>query len=77
MQWYNWFRVLLLFSPFSNTNSVTWIVTFYQLIPVVKGVMHKADNACSIRSTWLLSAGPISHNSIQLLIVTEDFVALY
>ena len=32
---------------------VTWIVTFYQLMLVVTGVMHEADNAYSIRSTWL------------------------
>ena len=25
----------------------------------------------------MLSAGPISHNSIHLLIITSDFVALY
>ena len=32
---------------------VAWIVTFYQLMLVVTGVMHEADNAYSIQSTWL------------------------
>ena len=32
---------------------VTWIVTFYQLMLVVTGVMHEADNTYSIWSTWL------------------------
>ena len=52
MQWYNWFRVLL-YSLNFITDFVTWIVTFYQLMLVVTGVMHEADNAYSIRSTWL------------------------
>ena len=44
----------------------------------VTGVMHEADNACSIWSNLVvLSAGLISHNSIHLLIITTDFVALY
>ena len=42
---------------------------------VVKGVMHEADNAYSI--LVVLSAGPIPHNSIHLLIITAAFVALY
>ena len=57
---------------------VTWIVTFYQLMLVVTGVMHEADNAYSIRCTWfVLSACLISHNRIHLLIITTDFVTLY
>ena len=48
MQWYNWFWVF-----FFNTDFVTWIVTFYQLMVAVAGVMHAANNAYSIRSTWL------------------------
>ena len=36
-----------------NTDFVTWIVIFYQLMLVVTGVMHEADNAYSIWSTWL------------------------
>ena len=48
------------------------------MLVVVTGVMHEADNTYSIWSTWLvLSAGPIPHNSIHLLIITTDFVALY
>ena len=46
----------------------------------VMGVMHEADNAYSIQSTWLLVvllAGPVPHNSIHLLIFTTDFVTLY
>ena len=39
---------------------------------VVTGVMREADNAYLV----MLSAGPISHNSIRLLIITTDFVAL-
>ena len=35
------------------TDFVAWIVTFYQLMLVVMGVMHEADSAYSIRSTWL------------------------
>ena len=31
----------------------TWIVTVYQLMLVVTGVMHEADYAYSIQSTWL------------------------
>ena len=57
---------------------VTWIVIFYQLMLVVAGVMHEADNAYSIRRTWfVLSACPISHNSIHLSIITTDYVTLY
>ena len=41
------------FEPFLNTDFVTWIVTFYQLMLVVTGVMHEADNVYSIRRTWL------------------------
>ena len=45
---------------------------------VVTGVMHEADNAYSIREHLVvLSAGSIPHNSIHLLIITTDFVALY
>ena len=43
MQWYN-----LVFSPFLNTN----FVTFYQLMLVVTGFMHEADYGYSIQSTW-------------------------
>ena len=50
--------VQLVLSPFCNTDLfytdfTTWIVTFYQLMPVVTGVMHEADNTYSIWSTWL------------------------
>ena len=63
---------------FLMTDFGTWIVSFNQLMLVVKGVVHEADNAHSIWSSWLcFSAGPISHNSIHLLITTADFVALY
>ena len=48
MQWYNWFWVFLF-----SLNFITDFVTFYQLMLVVMGVMHEADNAYSIRSTWL------------------------
>ena len=51
-QWYNWFLVFL-YSLNFITDFVAWIVTFYQLMLVVTGVMHEADNAYSIRSTWL------------------------
>ena len=45
---------------------------------VVTGVMCEADNAYSIqRSLVVLSAGPISHNGIHLLIIITDFVAFY
>ena len=46
---------------------------------VVAGVMHEADIACMLNPEHLvvLSAGPIPHNNIHLLIVTTDFVALY
>ena len=44
----------------------------------VTGVINEADNAY-LNSEHLvaLSAGPIPHNSIHLLIITTDFVALY
>ena len=41
------------------------------LLLAVTGVMHEADDAYSIRSTWLL-AGPISHISTQYI----DFVEI-
>ena len=44
---------LVLSFLFINTDFVTWIVTSYQLMPVVTGVMYEADNVYSIRSTWL------------------------
>ena len=49
---------------------------------VVLGVMHdEADTAYSFRSIWLsrlvvLSAGLVSHNSIHLLKIATDFLAL-
>ena len=43
MQWYNWFCVFF-YSSNSITDFVAWIVTFYQLMLVVMGVMHEADN---------------------------------
>ena len=52
MQWYNWFWVFLYSLNFIN-DFAAWIVTFYELMLVVTGVMHKADNAYSIWSTWL------------------------
>ena len=39
--------VQLVLSLFFNTDFVTWIVTFYQLMLVVTGVMHEADSAYS------------------------------
>ena len=54
---------------------VTWIVTFCQMMLVVLDVMYEADTAYSIRSTWLCY-GSISHNSIDLLIIAIDFIAL-
>ena len=45
--------VQLVLSPFFNTDLVTWIVTFYQLMLLVMVVMHETDNAYSIWSTWL------------------------
>ena len=48
------FKFLPFFNiDFFNTDFVAWIVTFYQLMLVVTGVMHEADSAYSIRSTWL------------------------
>ena len=41
---------------------------------VAMGVMHEALNPEHLA---VLSAGPIPHNSIHLLIITTDFVALY
>ena len=64
MQWYNLFLVFL-YSLNFITDFVAWIVIFYQLMLVVMGVMHETDNAYPIQSTWLLSAGPIPHNSIH------------
>ena len=45
----DWFNVVIqLVLSFSiNTDFVTWIVTFYQLMLVVTGVMHDADNTYS------------------------------
>ena len=70
--------VKLVLSPFSNTDFVTWIVTFYQLMSD-SSVMHEACRKRLLDPQHLvvLSAGPISHNSIHLLIIATDFVALY
>ena len=44
---------------------------------VVTGVMLEADKCLlSLEHLVALSAGPISHNSTHLLIITTDFVAL-
>ena len=43
----------ILYSLKFITDFVTWIVTFYQLMMVVMGVMHEADSAYSIESTSL------------------------
>ena len=75
MQWYNWFCVLFFFfCLFFNTDFVTWIITFYQLMLVVTRVMQRLLNP---EHLVVLSAGSISHNSIHLLIITTDFVPLY
>ena len=50
VHWYNRFWS---FFAFFNTDFVTWIVNFYQLMLVVTGATHEAFNAFSIRSTWL------------------------
>ena len=47
------FESFFLYSLNFITDFVAWIVTFYQLMLVVTGVMHEADNAYSIQSTWL------------------------
>ena len=39
------------------TDFVTWIVTFYQLMLVVTGVMHEADNAYLICIDSLVHRG--------------------
>ena len=45
---------------------------------VVTCVMHEADNGLlNPEHLVVLSAGPIPHNSMHLLIITADFVALY
>ena len=44
-------KFFFLYSLNFITDFVAWIVTFYQLMLVVTGVMHEADNAYSIRST--------------------------
>ena len=64
----HWFRqekvvrnIISVFYVFRVTNGLrklqfrieSVIVTFYQLMLVVTGVMHEADNAYSIRSTWM------------------------
>ena len=71
--------VLILYSLNFIIDFVTWMVTFYQLMLVAMCVMHEADNACLLNPKHLvvLSSGPILHNSIHLLIITKDFVALY
>ena len=51
------FRVVVSFIgvklSFLNTDFVTWIVTFCQLMLIVLDVMHETDNAHSVQSTWL------------------------
>ena len=64
MQWYNWFSIFSF-----DTDFITWMFTFYQL----------TGRQCllNLENLVVLSAGPISHNSICLLIITTDFVAIY
>ena len=50
------------------------MVTFYQLMLVVTGVMHEAVNAYSIWSTWLCYR---LFRFLIAYIITADFVALY
>ena len=77
MQWYNWFWFIF-YSLHFITDFVTWMVTFYQLMLVVTGVMHEADShLLNPEHLVVLSVGPIPHNSIHLLIITTDFVSLY
>ena len=64
--------VVQLFFTFFIFN--TDFVTFYQLMLVVAGVMHEADNAYSIRNTWLCyrPARFLITRQQHLLIVTAD-----
>ena len=38
-------KVKKFYALFSATDFVAWIVTFYELMLVVIGIMHEADNA--------------------------------
>ena len=52
-----------------NTDFVTWIVTFYQLMLVVTDRQRLFDPEHLV----VLSACPISHNSMHLLIIATYF----
>ena len=73
MQWYNWFWVLFLWYWCCH------LVCHFLSIYASCDKCHAWGRQCLLNPEHLvvLLAGPISHNSIYLLIITTDFVALY
>ena len=55
---------------------VTWSVILTPLQLFLTGVMYEADNAYSIQSTVVLSAGPISHGSLQRICLNLDLLLI-
>ena len=73
MQWYNWFWVVFFLYWFCHLDC------HFSSIDASCDGCHAWGRQCLLNPEHLvvLSAGPISHNSIHLLIITTDFVALY
>ena len=64
-------------SLFFNTDFLTWIVTLSTDASCDRCHAWGRQHLLNLEYLAVLSAGLISHNSIHLLIITAEFVALY